>query len=154
MIEAIDLDQQGFVVDFTRLKQQVLEPCHRMLDHGYAVGRELCTSDVIEALRVLGRHMLETRRTVHGTTDGTGHWLLRRSEIEDPSETLHGAFDVDLGGLKLIVFPFPPTSERLARWLAGLAEDRLADDRVSIHAARVYEVLHPVESMAEYLPRR
>jgi len=52
--------------------------------------------------------------------------------------------------LKVCVFPFSPTSERLAAWLFGLARSELADGRVRVDFARVYETLHPVESVAEY----
>ncbi|MFW6023956.1 MAG: hypothetical protein ACOC9O_04340, partial [Myxococcota bacterium] len=57
------------------------------------------------------------------------------------------------GGLKVAVFPFSPTSERLAEWLYGLAASRLEDDRVRVAYGRIYETLHPVESVAEYRPR-
>ncbi|MCZ7684612.1 MAG: 6-carboxytetrahydropterin synthase [Sandaracinaceae bacterium] len=50
------------------------------------------------------------------------------------------------------VFPFAPTSERLAEWLYALAKERLADERVRVVSTRVYETLHPVESIAEYVP--
>ena len=153
VVEAEELDRQGFVVDFSRLKQCVLEPCHRLLDHGYAVSQKLCSPDFVAALRVVGRRMLETRVALHGTAEGTGHWLLRYDAAIPPETTLNGAYDADLGGIKLVVFPFPPTSERLARWLAEVATEAIADTRVRIRAARIYEVLHPVVSMAEYLPR-
>ena len=54
------------------------------------------------------------------------------------------------GGLKVAVFPFNPTSERIAEWLYGLAVETLEDNRVQIAYARVYETLHPVESVAEF----
>jgi len=153
VMEAAELDIQGFVVDFACLKQRVLDPCHRLLDHGYAVGSDLCTPEVIEALRTIGSRLLETRRALHGTVAGTGRWLFQHDRIESPKESLHGAYDVDLGGMKLVVFPFSPTSERLASWLAGLAQSRLSDNRISVRCARIYENLHPTVSLAEYLPR-
>jgi hypothetical protein len=55
--------------------------------------------------------------------------------------------------MKVAVFPFSPTSERLAEWLYGLAHSKITDDRVSIDWVRVYETLHPVESVAEYRGR-
>ena len=54
------------------------------------------------------------------------------------------------GGIKLAVFPFTPTSERLARWVHDVARQRLADDRVRVACGRVFESLHPAEAIAEF----
>jgi 6-pyruvoyl-tetrahydropterin synthase len=54
--------------------------------------------------------------------------------------------------MKVAVFPFTPTSERLAEWFFQVANEKLANDRVRIAAARVYESLHPVATFAEYVP--
>ena len=54
--------------------------------------------------------------------------------------------------MKVAVFPFNPTSEKIARWLYEAADAELSDDRVQISFARVYETLHPVEAVAEYWP--
>ena len=43
-------------------------------------------------------------------------------------------------------------TETLAARLYHLAHERLADERVSVVNARVYEALHPVETYAEYVP--
>ena len=67
-------------------------------------------------------------------------------------EPLAGARNEHPGGMKVAVFPFPPTSERLAAWLYELARSRLEDDRVRVRLTRVYETMHPVHSVAEYCP--
>lgn len=54
--------------------------------------------------------------------------------------------------MKVVVYPFNPTSERLAQWLFMLADARLSDERVKTSFGRVYETLHPVETIAEYRP--
>ena len=48
------------------------------------------------------------------------------------------------------MFPFSPTSERLAHWLFDVAEAALSDGRVGVAAARIFETLHPTEAVAEY----
>ncbi|MBC7173599.1 MAG: hypothetical protein H5U40_14255, partial [Polyangiaceae bacterium] len=57
------------------------------------------------------------------------------------------------GGMRVAVFPFAPTSERLARWLYELADSELGGGRVRVACGRIYETLHPVEAVAEYRPR-
>lgn len=66
--------------------------------------------------------------------------------------TLAGARNEFPGDIKVSVFPFAPTSERLAEWLFHLADEKLGDERVRVLSTRVYETLHPVESIAEYVP--
>ena len=65
---------------------------------------------------------------------------------------LAGARNEFPGDIKVSVFPFAPTSERLAEWLYRLSKERMADERVEVLSTRVYETLHPVESIAEYVP--
>jgi hypothetical protein len=65
---------------------------------------------------------------------------------------LGGARNEHPGGIKLAVFPFSPTSERLARWLYDVADSTVADSRVRVAAARIYETLLPTEAVAEYVP--
>jgi hypothetical protein len=74
------------------------------------------------------------------------------SHREDSPVILPGGRNEFPGGMKVVVFDFSPTSERLARWLYDLAAERLEDGRVSVEFARIYETLHPVESVAEYRP--
>ena len=50
------------------------------------------------------------------------------------------------------MFPFSPTSERIAKWLHDLTKDVMGTDRVKVLRARVFETLHPTESYADYLP--
>ena len=135
------LDAEGFVVDFGDLKRQVLTPCFRLLDHSLAVGADTF-ADIGGPLGPVGEQLLASRRVIHGD---------RVFEAPTPM-TLNGATHQFPGGLKVVVFPFNPTSERLARWLYELAEKELADDRVRVAFARIYETLHPVESVAEYSP--
>ena len=135
------LDEEGFVVDFKELKTEVLKPCHDLLDHGLAMARQ--TYERLEAeLATIGAGLLDTRRAVHGdvASDPPVHRDLNGAESRYP------------GGMKVAVFPFPPTSERLARWLYELADATLTNNRVKVTYGRVYETLHPVQSVAEYRP--
>jgi 6-pyruvoyl-tetrahydropterin synthase len=139
VVGAHELCPQGFVIDFGVLKREVLAPCHKLLDHALAIG-------------------VETYREIEGELTDTGRKLLAsrgpaHCEEAAPSElSLAGAHSAFPGGMKLAVFPFSPTSERIARWLYELAASRLNDDRVSVLVGRVYETLHPVEAVAEYAP--
>ncbi|MCB9649242.1 MAG: 6-carboxytetrahydropterin synthase [Deltaproteobacteria bacterium] len=138
-LEADTLDAEGFVVDFAVLKQRVLEPCHRLLDHSLAVGADTFR-DIAEPLAPVGERLIASRLAVHD--EPIPH--------ETPAIRV-GAAEVHYpGGMKVAVFPFSPTSERLAEWLFHFAERELADDRVRVAFARVYETLHPVESVAEF----
>ncbi len=140
-LEAAKVDDQGFVVDFGRLKREVLEPCHTMLDHALAIGAK-GYAEVESELAALGGKLQATR----GQTSGG-------EPRPDPEPfALNGAELRYPGGMKVVVFPFEPTSERIAEWLAGLASERLADERVRVAVGRVYETMHPVESVAEYWP--
>ena len=65
---------------------------------------------------------------------------------------LAGARNEKPGGIKVTVFPFDPTSERLAQWFYEVAHERIADRRVRVARTLVYETLHPVEMIAEYVP--
>ena len=117
----------------------MLSPCHALLDHALAIGRETF-AEIEPELRETGRKLLLSRGPVH-------------CEEAAPSELhLHGAQSAFPGGMKVAVFPFSPTSERIARWLFELAQSRLDDQRVRVLMGRVYETLHPVEAVAEYAP--
>jgi 6-pyruvoyl-tetrahydropterin synthase len=142
-LAATELDREGFVVDFGLLKRDVLEPVHRLLDHSLAVGVDTF-AEVEGELGALGAKLLGSRAAVHGA----GAQFPGAERL-----TLHGAEIRLTGGMKVAVFPFAPTSERLAEWLHGLAESCLADDRVHVAFARVYETLHPVESVATFQKR-
>ncbi len=140
-LEADSLDAEGFVVDFGLLKRRVLEPCHRLLDHSLAVGAATY-ADIAEALAPVGEKLIASREHVHG-----------RPMPTEPTPMALGTAELQYpGGMKVAVFPFAPTSERLAEWLYNLSASELADDRVRIAFARVYETLHPVESVAEFMP--
>ncbi len=138
-LSAEELDAQGFVIDFHDLSHGVLRPCHALLDHALAVGEETF-AEIHDALVPLGRSLVASRAAVHGDT----------APVERRSLRLNGAECRYPGDLKVCVFPFGPTSERLARWLYELTAEKLGTDRVRVDFARVYETLHPVESVAEY----
>lgn len=139
VVTAPELDDQGFVVDFGLLKRRVLTPCHALLDHSLAVG-EATYTEIQSELQEMGRKLLESRGPV---------------ECEEAAPNPHelgGARTERPGGMKVAVFPFSPTSERLARWLYELAASQLDDDRVRVSVGRIYETLHPVHAVAEYAP--
>jgi 6-pyruvoyl-tetrahydropterin synthase len=142
LLGARELDSQGFVLDFDALQAQVLVPCHRLLDHSLALGTKSYAENR-EVLIALGRNLLASRNDVLGSS-GEPVMIL--------DGDLGGAFNELPGGMKVAVFPFTPTSERLAEWLYGVASARVDDGRVSVLAARVYESLHPVEMFAEFVP--
>lgn len=135
-VAAKQLDDQGFVIDFGELERRVLLPCHDLLDHGFAIGEDTYQESQT-ALAALGQALLSSR-----------------DQETRPSKPvrLAGAENRFPGGMKVAVFPFAPTSERLAGWLYKLADSELSSDRVSIAYVRIYETLHPVESVAEYRP--
>lgn len=136
------LDREGFVIDFRRLSAEVLQPAHALLDHALALGEDTWR-DIAGDLTSMGTRLLHSRVEVHGPG----------APAADPTVTrLAGAENRYPGGMKVAVFPFSPTSERLAEWLWRLAHDKLADDRVRVPCVRVYETLHPVQSVAEYRP--
>ncbi|MFO0555028.1 MAG: 6-carboxytetrahydropterin synthase [Polyangiaceae bacterium] len=137
-----ELDEQGFVVDFDLLHEHVLVPCFDLLDHALAIGEKTWVETRPELER-LGVVLVGSRREITGDlgTCPKGH-----------AGELGGARNEYPGGIKVAVFPFTPTSERLAEWLYAVTHARLASDRVSVRAARIYESLHPAEAVAEYAP--
>lgn len=141
-VAAEKLDDQGFIIDFDKLQAAVLDPCHQLLDHALAVGAATW-EETAEQLAALGTTLVESRRPFLGNLGA----LQPALEGE-----LMGARNERPGGIKVAVFPFTPTSERLAHWLYDLASKTVTDDRVKIACARVYETLHPTELVAEYRP--
>jgi 6-pyruvoyl-tetrahydropterin synthase len=137
-----ELDAEGFVRDFGDVKHLVLEPSHRLLDHALAIGEDTW-GETRGSLAQLGEQLVSSRELT------MGHRGERQPGWEGP---LGGARNEYPGGIKIAVFPFAPTSERLAEWLYRVGVERLSDDRVKVVCARVYETLHPSESIAEYLP--
>lgn len=137
VIGAHELDETGFVVDFKQLKHRVLEPVHRLLDHSLALSAELFTK-IKPNIASVGEALLATRA----------------SGLHSPETMLElqGARNVYPGGMKMAIFPFTPTSERIAQWLYLLADSQIGDSRVMVIEARVYETLHPVEAVASYVP--
>jgi 6-pyruvoyl-tetrahydropterin synthase len=141
-VRASELDAQGFVVDFDRLDAKVLRPCHRLLDHALAVGAATW-EETADDLARLGRTLVASRR------ETLGHLGTPQEALEGE---LGGARNERPGGIKVAVFPFTPTSERLARWLFDVCTRAVNDERVTVDHARVYETLHPTELWAEYRP--
>jgi 6-pyruvoyl-tetrahydropterin synthase len=139
-LEARALDDQGFVVDFDLVHEKVLVPVHRLLDHSLAIG-EKTWAESGALLAPLGESLVGSRR------ETLGH-------LGQPQEAFQGELDGARnerpGGIKVAVFPFTPTSERLAEWLYRVAERTFADDRVRVACGRVYESLHPAEAVAEF----
>ncbi len=136
-VEAARLDEEGFVLDFSVLKRSVLTPCHALLDHALAIG--------VDTFREIETELAETGRKLLASRGPAQCEEPERRELE-----LAGARSLFPGGMKIAVFPFSPTSERFARWLYDLAAARLDGERVQVRVARIYETLHPVESVAEY----
>ncbi len=142
VLEAKELDREGFVVDFDRVHEELLDPCFHLLDHSLALGHT-SYAETREDLERLGTTLVASRR------ETLGH-LGNAPPVHDGK--LFGAHNERPGGIKIAVFPFTPTSERLAQWLAEGAQTRFGDDRVRIARARVYESLQPSESFADYVP--
>jgi 6-pyruvoyl-tetrahydropterin synthase len=140
-LAARSLDAQGFVADFDVLHEKVLSPCHALLDHSLALGEETY-AEVAAGLATVGGALVESRNVLFGHLGETQPML---------SGELNGAKNQRPGGIKVCVFPFTPTSERIAQWLHGVAKQAISDDRVSVKRARVFETLHPVESYADYV---
>jgi 6-pyruvoyl-tetrahydropterin synthase len=141
-VKARDLDNQGFIIDFDKLQASVLDPCHALLDHSLAVGSSTW-EETSEQLAALGKTLVSSRMETMGSF----------GKLQPGLEgELLGARNERPGGIKVAVFPFTPTSERLAHWLYDVAEKRVADERVSIASARVFETMHPSEFVAEYVP--
>ena len=141
-IAAAELDDEGFVRDFSVMKREVLTPAHLLLDHSLAIG-EATWCETRESLAALGDTLVSSRE----------HTMGHRGELQaHRTEPLAGARNELPGDIKIAVFPFAPTSETLAAWLYRLADEKLSDERVSVVKTRVYEALHPVETFAEFSP--
>jgi 6-pyruvoyl-tetrahydropterin synthase len=141
-IAAADLDVSGFVIDFDVLDARVLGPAHALLDHSLAMGAATWEETAAD-LAKMGETLVASRRHTIGSLGK------RQPGLEGE---LCGARNEWPGGIKVAVFPFTPTSERLAHWLYHVAEKAAADDRVRVSRARVFETMHPVELVAEYTP--
>lgn len=141
------LNEVGFVLDFKDMKRLVLEPVHALLDHALLLSEEMY-SKVEPELITMGAQFLATRRLPH-------HPWKEPPFTEKTMGAEAGGFisSKHPGGMKLAVCSFTPTSERLAQWLCHAAEQAIVAEgltRVSCVFARVYETMHPVNSMAEY----
>lgn len=134
-VSSDDLDEHGFVIDFSDLKREILAPIHQLLDHGLLLSRATF-DDVEESLLEVCESLFSTRCGA----GGSNRWFA-------PGE-LCGMVQHNVGGLKVITSPFAPTSERLAKWLWTVASDFFPTSMAIV--ARVYETLHPVEAVAEY----
>ncbi len=141
-LQASALDKHGFVIDFDQLHARVLARCHRLLDHSLAVGADTWR-ETAEQLAALGKTLVASRMHTMGSLGALQPAL---------DGALMGARNERPGGIKVAVFPFTPTSERLAHWLYDVTEEVVGDGRVSVASARVYETLQPTELVAEYRP--
>ena len=141
-LEAKELDVEGFVVDFDLVHERLLQPIFSLLDHSLALG-EASYAETRDLLAPLGETLVASRKTTLG-------------HLGEPPPVfvgeLAGARNERPGGIKVAIFPFTPTSERLAEWLYRLAASQFEDARVKVGRARIYESLHPDESVADYLP--
>jgi len=139
---ADELDDEGFVVDFGQLHKKVLLPCLNLLDHCLAMGERTWSKNQGH-LASIGTDLVGSRMETlgHAGEQPNAHVGL-----------LNGARNEFPGGIKVTIFPFSPTSERLAEWLYQLAKDNMEDDRVKVLGAKVYESLRPTESIAEFKP--
>lgn len=148
------LDPHGFVCDFKDVKTTVLQPIHDMLDHGLLLSDDTFSKCVDEMER-LGNVLVSTRNPNEQSTNKF-HFCVPLSSYKDrfftPVNNLNGMYDVDCGGIKVIVCDFAPTSERLADWLANAVYTLMSAKlhRVRKITGRVYETLHPVNSVAQY----
>lgn len=141
-LAAPTLDSEGFVRDFSDLRADVLEPVYALLDHSLAIGTDTW-EETKDALAQLGDGLVASREVTMG----------HRGERQPGyAGLLAGARNEFPGDIKVSVFPFAPTSERLAEWLYNLSKERMQDERVHVVSTRIYETLHPVESIAEYVP--
>ena len=141
-LQADKLDQSGFVYDFDALVDRVLTPVHQLLDHGLAVGADTW-AETRDELAKLGETLVASRKLTLGN-------------LGEPQEAFEGemagARNERPGGIKVVVFPFAPTSELLAEWLYRVTTDMVADERITVRSAKVYETMHPIEMVAEYRP--
>ena len=169
-LTALELDHHGFVMDFGTLKKEVLSPVHSLLDHGFLVYHEtLKEHNFFQGLSMIHKVMRSTGEQINPGSPllqrfyegipirgGAGEMEAFEATAEFERIALNGALDYNVGGLKIVSFPTPPTSERIAEWLHTLAESKLGqghrDRPFRVEWARVYETLHPVQQYAEYRP--
>jgi 6-pyruvoyl-tetrahydropterin synthase len=141
-LEAGALDSQGFVLDFDVVHEELLVPTHQLLDHSFAIG-EKTYAETQATLAELGKSLVASRHETLGNLGQVPFHL---------EGELAGARNALPGGMKVAVFPFTPTSERLAEWFYEVAHRKLADERVRVASTRVYESLQPVATFAEFVP--
>ena len=61
MLQASELDAEGFVVDFDRVHEELLDPCFRLLDHSLALGAASFEETRSDLAR-LGETLVSSRR--------------------------------------------------------------------------------------------
>ena len=140
VLEAKTLSAEGFVVDFDLVHSDVLVPAFNLLDHSLAIG-QATWADTEKLLEPLGEVLVKSRQ------ETLGHCGERQPGLEGE---LAGASNRYPGGIKIALFPFTPTSERLASWLLEVAAARFNDERVRVVTGRIFETLHPAETIAEF----
>lgn len=126
------LDELGMVVDFQQLKAQVLQPIHDLLDHGLVLSQQTYEASC-SALVKLSDALVGTLKPIRDP----GPW------------ELFGAKRVAHVAMKIVVFPFAPTCERLSEWLFQVARGTIGVGPVG--APRQLHVLHArvIESLSE-----
>lgn len=152
-VQARELNKTGFVLDFSMLNKSVLKPVFNLLDHAFAV--DATTADqAMDTFEALSAVCHKRRVDTHGTEDADACALKLRLENKGGFITQFPDVKlVQMDGLKLVIFNFTPTSERLAKWLYDYTSatcNAVSPDNLIVKYARVYETLHPVPTYAEY----
>jgi 6-pyruvoyl-tetrahydropterin synthase len=133
------LDPQGMVVDFGILKEKILRPMVDLLDHSLVVYGDLLNRPAFRScLEGLGIQLSALSRKHPQTT-----WPRRKMILGDGSLYL-------FGGIRIVAFPWAPSSERLARWLYEEATQAIESMTLNCQMIRssVCEGLHPTVSEA------
>lgn len=129
-------EEQGMVLDFGFLKEEMMDEIDDPCDHGFCFWRQ----DVLMC-RMFEPRMDDLNRWFErGSFDGSvdDFWAMIDSNLKRDGY----CSDEGRGDVKIYVVPFVPTAENLARhWYARLAP-RVMDrtgDRATLHSIKVWE---------------